>query len=238
MSRGGKKGARLGTRLRGKLQADYNRRGKSRYSLWYVYSPKGRRDFVLHGDLRHGHFLHAESDPDVDFVDYAPHDRVARLVGEVLSECVDAEIRLVDGTVVWRSVRSTSSVRKVSAARANLEHLIAQRAHKDLPARIETWTEQEIYAQPVRIQNWNRLLAWVAQARQWPLHELGNEVAILLHTHAEVLLQDVLSLGKDDHKGLYVAALLQGVQYGRFGSDLHEQPFSMRSRFYLTEAVK
>lgn len=227
-----KKGTRLGTQLRGKLQQGYQQRGKSRYSLWYVYSPKARRDFVLHGDLRYGHFLQVESDPDVHFVDYAPHPRLASLIGDELSDCIDAEIRLVDGTVVWRCIRSEATAGKVSSAIANLQLLISQRALKGLPARIETFTEQEVYAQPQRIQNWSRLIPWVAQAREWPLHEFGNEVAVLLHTHGEVLLQDVMALGEAEQQGLYIAALLQGVQFGHFASDLNDRPFSLLTRFY------
>jgi len=224
---------RLGTQLRGKLQKDYTRRGKSRYSLWYVYSPKAQRDFVLHGDLRYGGFLHAESDPAIRFVDYAPHDRVARIVGEELAALVDIELHLADGSTVWRSVRPSDSAVATADPLKNLRLLVEQRIHKDLPTRVEALTEREIYAKPQRIQNWNRLIPWLAQAREWPLHEVGSEVATLLHVRGDVLLQDVLALGDGEHQGLYVAALLHGVQFGQFRSDLDDRPWTPRSRFYV-----
>jgi hypothetical protein len=234
MSAAGKgKTGRLGTQLRGKLQKDYNRRGARRYALWYVYSPKGDRDAVLHGDLRYGHFLHVESEPQIRFVDYAPQEKVNRIVGEDLGKCIDAEVHLVDGGVVWRSVRNAESADKLSASLANLRLLIAHRTHKELPVRVELWTAKEVFAQPQRIQNWNRALPYLAQAREWPLHEFGNEVAILLHTRREVFLRQVMELGDKAHQALYVAALLHGVQFGRFQSDLNEQPWSLRSRFFV-----
>lgn len=51
---------KLGTQMRGKLQQDYQARGKTRYSLWYHYSPKACADVVLHGDPQYYHFLLAE----------------------------------------------------------------------------------------------------------------------------------------------------------------------------------
>lgn len=232
-----KSSGRLGTRLRGKLQEDYDLRGKSRYALWCVYSPKSRADVVQHGDLRYGHFLHVESDPTVKSVDYKPRERVARIVGTDLGECVDAEVHLADGTIVWRCVRSSEASRKLSASLSSIKVLIEQRVHRDLPVRIEIWTDHEIYAQPQRIQNWNRLVPWLAQAREWPLHQFGNEVAALLHSRHELLLRDVMAIGDEEQRALYVAALLHGVQFGHFQSDLNERPWSMRSRFFVaTEA--
>ncbi len=227
---------RLGTRLRGKLQDDYQVRGKRKYALWYVYSPKARRDLVLHGDLRYGHFLHAESDPTVACIDYLPKARVADIAGKDIGDCIDAELRLHDGTIVWRSVRSASSVDKSAAVLANLQLLVDHRTHKDLPARLEVVTEREVYAQPERIRNWNRVLPWIAQARELPLHEYGNEVATLLHTRREIRLSDVMALGDERTQALYVAALFHGLQYGSFQSDLNEQHLSTRSRFFVREA--
>lgn len=227
------KTGRLGTQLRGKLQKDYTQRGARQYALWYVYSPKGRRDAVLHGDVRYGHCLHVESDPDIKYVDYAPRDKVNRIVGEDLGKCIDVEVHLVDGGVVWRCVRPAKHAEKLSAPLANLELLITHRTHIELPVRVELWTEKEVFAQPQRIHNWNRALPYLAQAREWPLHEFGNEVAILLHTRREVFLRQVMELGDKKHEALYVAALLHGVQFGRFKSDLNEQPWSLRSRFFV-----
>lgn len=71
-SMGTQSGSRLGTKLRGKLAEDYSSRGYHKSTLWYVYSPRTDRDWILKGDLEWGHFLLAESDPHISKIDYAP----------------------------------------------------------------------------------------------------------------------------------------------------------------------
>lgn len=230
-----KASGRLGTQLRGKLQKDYAKRGKSRESLWYVYSPKGRGDVVLHGDAQYYHFLHVESDPDVQAADYDVHARTTRIVGEELGQIVNAELRLADGTVVWRCVR-THEKAALAIQLDNLRLLISQRVHAELPQRVEVLSAKDITANPMRMQNWNRLLPYLAQARVWPLHEYGNEVATLLHTRNEVALCDVTALAATGHEALYLAALLHGVQYGRYRSNLNERPWGLGSRFWVARS--
>src|SRR5687767_14185864 len=57
------KGSRLGTKFRGKLAAAYGHRGVGQNSLWYVYSPRTRSDWVLRSDVEWDHFVLAEADP-------------------------------------------------------------------------------------------------------------------------------------------------------------------------------
>ncbi|QPF73983.1 hypothetical protein G8A07_14370 [Roseateles sp. DAIF2] len=222
---------RLGTQLRGKLQDDYAGRGKSKYRLWYAYSSKAQADVLLHGDPRYFHFLLVESDPDVKTANYNVQARAMQIAGEELGQIVDAELHMADNSVVWRCVRAeeTSSVAtKVD----HLHLLVGQRVHRDLPSRVEVLTAAEITSNPMRIQNWNRLLPYLGQARAWPLNEFGNEVATLIHTRDEVALCDVVALAEPGREALYVAALLQGVQVGRYLSNLNEKPWGLGSRFW------
>jgi hypothetical protein len=223
---------KLGTQLRGKLQGDYSARGKAKYSLWYHYSPKARGDVVLHGDPQYYHFILLESDPDVVNINYGIQQAAIRIVGEELGRIVNAEVQMSDGSVVWRCVRSEEKESLANKA-ANLELLISQGVHKELPRRVEIFTSSEITANSVRIQNWNRLVPYLAQARAWPLHEFGNEVATLLHTRDEVALPEVTALAEPGLEALYIAALLQGVTFGRFRSNLNEQPWGVSSRFWV-----
>jgi len=223
---------RLGTQLRGKLQKAYSARGKTRYSLWYAYSSKGRADVVLHGDTQYYHFLLVESDPEVATANYDVQQHAARIVGDELGLLVNVELRMTDGSVVWRCVRAEGN-ESLATQIANLQLLIDQRVHKELPQRVEVLTTPEITANSVRIQNWNRLLPYLAQARAWPLHEFGNEVATLLHTRAEVALCDVIAMSGPGQEALYIAALLHGVQFGRYRSNLNERPWGQGSRFWV-----
>ena len=226
--------ARLGTRRRSELANALGARGHARSSLWVVYSPKARADFVLRGDLQFGHFLFAESDPAVESADYAPRTRIEAMVGQAVAAIVDAEIRLVGGRIVWREITSSDAVASHAAARATLP-VLAQMTGSDAHevATHEVWTEKEIYACPQRILNWLRILPWLAQAREWPLHSHAKQVAALLKRRTCITLGDVLALGEHGEDALYAAALFQGVQHGRYASDLEVRPLDVASRFCL-----
>lgn len=232
----GRRGARLGVRMRGQLADAYASRGHHKSSLWYVYSPKAKADFVLRSDLEFGHFLLAESDPEVAAVDYAPAKRVATLAGEGIGTIVDAEVTKRSGVVEWREVKRSEDVAHGAKTRANLQILIQIKAAGLVAAHHEVFTEREIFLSPQRIHNWMRIIPWLAQARDWPLYDFSIEVAALLNARGEVRFDEVLSLGDGQNNALYGAALLHAVQNGAFQSDLNELPFSQRSRFYLERA--
>lgn len=233
-----KSNARLGTRMRGQLADAYDARGHNASDLVFVYSPKADRDFVLRSEVEFGHFLLVESDPDVQKVDYSPSKRVATLAGEGIGTIVDAEVTLGNGSVVWREVKSSQDVGQGAQNRANLQLMIQLRAAESVAARHELFTEKEIYAQPQRIHNWLRIVPWLAQVREWPLLEYGNEVAALLRARGTVVLRDVLEMGQSPAPALYGAALFKAVQYGLIGSQLDVLPMTQNSRFFALESLR
>lgn len=226
-------GIRLGTSMRGVLADAYHARGHGRSGLWLTYSPKADKDVVLKSDIEFGHFLLVESDPDVVNVDYAPARRLQTYAGEGIATIVDAELTLSNGTVVWREVKCSEDVENGATGRANLQLLIQIKAAEAVAARHELITEKEIYANPMRIRNWMRIVPWLAQAREWPLHAYVSEVAALMRTRGNVVLADVLNLGDSRDSAIYAAALFRAVQRGRYGNDLAERPLTSRSVFRL-----
>lgn len=227
--------ARLGTRLRGQLARAYDARGGSQSILWYQFSPKAKRDFVLSSDLEYGHFLLAESDIATDKIDYAPRKRVATVAGEILATCVDAEVQLKTGEVIWREVKYSADLEQGAANRASLQILVQQQAARDAGVKHEVLTEKEIFACPQRTRNWHRIVAWLAAARDWALHDYAIEVATLIRHRRHVEFREALELGRPEDASLYGAALLQQVQRGVFCSDLDVEPFTPRSLFYLPD---
>lgn len=228
-------GARPGTRLRGLIAKAYDARGEHQNILWLHYSPKAKRDFVLSSDLEYAHFLLAESDTRIDKVDYAPGTRVARIAGETFGTVVDAEVQFKSGEVVWREVKFSEDLAEGEANRASLQILIQQQAAKDAAVRHEVLTEKEIFACPQRIRNWHRVVAWLAAAREWALHDYALEVAALIRRLGRIEFREALALGDAEHSPLYGAALLQEVQRGSFHSDLDVRPFTARSTFHARE---
>jgi hypothetical protein len=227
--------ARPGTRLRGKLANAYGARGGHQSILWLQYSPKAGKDFVLSSDLEYGHFLLVESDTTVSSADYAPKPRVAMVAGVSLATCVDAEIKFKSGEVVWREVKYSRDIELGAANRASLQILVQQQAAKDAAVRHEVLTEKEIFACPQRIRNWHRIVPWLAQAREWALHDYAIEVAMAMRREGRMEFREALLLGKPEEGALYGAALLHEVQRGKFCSDLDVEPFSPRSFFYVRD---
>ena len=226
--------ARLGTRRRAEWASALGARGLARSNLWVVYSPKAQADFVLRGDLQFGHFLLAESDPTVESVDYTPKARIEAIAGQAVAAIVDAEVHLVGGQIIWREITRADEIANHADARATLP-VLAQLAAGDaqnVPAH-DLWTEKEIFACPQRIHNWLRIVPWLAQAREWPLHVYAQRVASLLDRCQCVTLEDVLALGEHGEDALYAAALFRGVQHGRYASDLDTRPLGAASRFFL-----
>ena len=230
--RQGASDARPGIRLRGLIAEAYEARGGHQNILWLHYSPKAKRDFVLSSDLEYAHFLLAESDTRIDKVDYAPRKRVARIAGETFGTVVDAEVQLKSGEVVWREVKFSEDLAEGEANRASLQILIQRQAANDAAVRHEVLTEKEIFACPQRIRNWHRVVAWLAAAREWALHDYALEVAGLIRRFGRIEFREALALGDAEHAALYGAALLQEVLRGSFHSDLDVKPFTPRSIFY------
>lgn len=144
------KGARLGTRLRGKLAEAYDSRGHHRSNLWYVYSPKARADVVLRSDVEFGHFLLVESDANIVHVDYSPEKRIARIASVEYGTIVDAELTLRDGTRVWREVKRSEDVEQGAQTRANLQLMVQMKAAAFAGVTHELITDKQVFAQPPR----------------------------------------------------------------------------------------
>lgn len=228
-----KAGKRLGTWQRNQLVEAYESRGTHRSNLWMVYSPKAQADFVLRSDIEFGHFLLAESDPDIEAVDYAPAKRVGEYAGEGLATAVDADLRLRSGTVIWREIKHSDEVASGAQTRANLQLLIQAKLAAELNVRHEVLTEVQIFENPQRILNWMRIIPWISQAREWPLLEYISVITRLLKARQCIELREIHELADGQNNALYIAALFRGVQLGRFGSDVNEMTLSDFSRFYL-----
>lgn len=229
------KSARPGTRLRGQLAEAYGARGGHQSVLWLHYSAKAERDFAFHSNLEYGHYLLVESDIEIEKPDYAPQKRVARVAGELLATCVDAELQLRSGGVVWREVKYSDDLAAGAANRASLQILVQQQAAQDAAVTHQVITEKEIFANPQRIRNWHLIIPWLASAREWALHDYSTEVALLVRRHGRIEFRHALALGAPEKSGLYGAALLRLVQVGRLSSDLDDRPFTPRSVFFQAD---
>ena len=94
-------------------------------------------------------------------------------------------------------------------------------------------TDKQVFAQPQRIHNWLRIVAWLSQARFHPLEHYTRAVLKIIKTRSEVRLADIAALGPAAEMGLFCAAAFQVVQKGLVGSDLDVLPLTWQSRLFL-----
>jgi len=229
-----KTGSRLGTKLRGKLAAAYSDRGLHLSNLWYVYSPKTDRDWVLRSDLEWGHFLLAESDPDIKDIDYNPSSELVRIGDDNHATTLDAIVRFGDGSIEWREIKRSDAIRNGDIR--SLQQWEAQvEAASRAGVRYTRYTEREIYACPQRIANWIRVIAWLSAVRGRSIHSESIEIAASLHARGSMSIGEIQDLASGEEGPCFVAAAFKGIQDGIFTSDLNEKPLSRNSLIKAAE---
>ncbi len=228
-------GARLGTRLRGKLAAAYSARGHHMSDLWYVYSPKTDRDWVLRSDLEWSHFLLAESDPTIKDIDYAPNPEIALVGDDYVGTTLDAVVTYIDGLIEWREIKPSDAVKNGDTRTRSQWEAQSETASR-AGVRYVRFTEIEIFACPQLIENWTRVNAWLSAVRGRSLFAQQVEIVAILNVRGTVSIGEIQDLASPvDERACYVAAALKGVQNGQFVSDLREKPLSRRTVIKLAE---
>ena len=226
--------------MRGALSDQFYSRRHQANDLIYTYSPRADADVVLRSSLAYAHFLLVESDPCVVWADYSPAGRIARLCGERVAAIVDAEVVDVGGTVTWREIKNVkpheiSEQSKRENTRAHLLLLIQKDTAEGLADDFKILTEEEVYSNPMRIKNWNRVISWMAQAREFDLNKERRATLALIKKKRKIRFGEVLEIDQGRRAGLFGAALFAEVQKGVIKSDMERAPLSRHSLFYLRE---
>ena len=232
------KGARLGTRMRGDLEEAFNLRGSQKAFLFNSYSLKRQSDVVISGKLRFLHFLHAESDPSIETVNYWPS-----APGISANEDIGfhAEVITTGGILKLRAVRSETAT-DTASQRVNREICLTR--YRQFPklslgkyrsVEFQVLTEQEMLpGHEMRLWNWHRLLPWYAQARY---HSLGQAKRLLharLQAQGACDVRNLLAMAMKGAEGaLLIAAAIEAVARGQCQSDLNDVAFSKNTRFFL-----
>jgi hypothetical protein len=223
----GAKGPRLGTQFRGKLASVYGQRGVALSSLWYVFSPRTQRDWVLKSDLEWDHFVLAEADPLIVTANYAPDAMSLEVEGEVQSVPVDAVLNYTDGRTEWREIRyaNKSPDANTTDRRTGLRCDAAAR----MGVKYVLWTETEIRPNVTLLANWRRVLAWMSAARERSLAPYQEELATMIKARRSISLGSLeLAVGEQGFP-MYAAALFSDLQHGKYASDLAVVPLSPKT---------
>lgn len=229
-------GSRLGTRLRGKLADAYSARGHHTSSLWYVYSPRTDRDWVLSSSLEWSHFLLAESDPHIALIDYSPTTEVVRVGDDDHATKLDAVVTYKDGLIEWREIKHSDASEIDLRAKHQWEAQAEAALQKGV--RYKRYTEEEIYSCPQKIANWSRVIAWLAAVRGRSLHLERIQVVTLLDAAGSASIGEIQKLGTSSETASLVAATLKGIQDGLFVSDLDKKPLSRNTLIKRVEGER
>lgn len=221
--------SRLGTQFRGEMSAAYGARGKTSADLALHYSPKAKCNVTLSGQLQFLHFLYCEIDSNVETANYAPRSLIFSVAGEKYASLIDAQIKTVDGKVVWH--------RLIDAEPDHAEFIddLRTAVGKGPLARIsavETWTTDRLTANPMRLRNSLRALAWMSAARHWPLAEFKSKALAHIRKRRSVTFDEVLSLEDGPRRALSGAAVLELACTGVIRSDLLEAPLRGLTQFH------
>jgi hypothetical protein len=230
------KQGRLGTQFRGKLADAYGQRGHNASNLWYGYSPRNDCDVILRSDLEWDHFVLTESDPRIKNVDFAPEPVVAVLSdGTAYSTTLDAVVTYVDEKIEWREIKPAAEFGNNEATRTRRQKESQTIAAENAGVAYTRWSELEIYSNPLKLENWRRVLAWMSAAREYALAPYCTEIAAHLHARPGIRLATLEDLVDELLFPLYVAAAFQGVQKGQFIADLDVKPLSRETTLKLKE---
>lgn len=223
------RGRRLGTQLRGEMAAPYDARGKGNADLVLHYSPKAKRNVQLSGQLQFLHFLSCEIDCQVATADYSPRSAIASLAGEKYAALVDAQVETRDGKVIWH--RLIASEPDEDALTDDLRSVLGKGPLAGISALV-TWTEARLTANPMRLRNALRAVAWMSAARYWPLGEFKSNALALISKRRSVTFDDILQLEAGPRRALSGAAVLELACTGAIRSDLLEVPLHGLTRFH------
>lgn len=221
-------GRRLGTQLRGEMAGLYDARGKGNADLALHYSPKAKRNVQLFGQLQFLHFLYCEIDCHIATVNYSPRSEISSLAGDRFAALVDAQIQTTDGMVIWHRLIASEPDKEVLTE--DLRSVIGKGPLSGISA-LETWTASRLTANPMRLRNSLRALAWMSAARHWPLAEFKSKALALISKRRSVSFDDVLNLEAGPRRALFGAAVLELACTGAIRSDLLEVPLHSLTQF-------
>lgn len=211
-------GSRLGTQFRGKLAASYGHRGKALNSLWYVYSPRTKRDWVLRSDLEWDHFFIAEFDLDIARCDYAPDNRTVALPDGNVDVPVTVVVTYKTGEIGYRHIFYSQDDRKRSSDPKQVARLIELASTAGM--RYESWTEIDIRRNPVELANMRRIVAWLSAAREHSLAGYSAEIASMFRSQEKFTFADVERIFGEAAFPLYAASVFQDLLHGIYKIDI------------------
>lgn len=230
-----KKRANLGTRMRGKLEQHYGRRGKKSAQLFLTRSAHASTDVPLTGMLQYLNYLHCESDPSISYMDYFVPDSLQRLgvMAIAYTDSATMQIRVLRHKKNDETADLDARIEAYAAA-CRLEIQGPTPNYKTVDV---LYLNEKLLSLPndhIRLRNWHLLIPAASQAKFYPdeVENCKDRIALLLSREGSATISEITALGASDgsERGLFLAAAVAGAAHGEWSSDFARHPFSGKSR--------
>lgn len=209
---------------------DINRsRGHGNNNLWYFYSPKTDKDWVLPSDVQFVHWLYfLEANPAVMNFDLAPGVTVSSDDEEPRGTELDAIVVFRDGHIEWHEVKagevlldsdsSQFTAQRKAAALANAQYRIFNEKQLRPIAHIAIrWMEALTYAGAIR-----------GETHSACQNALASHVRACKSGSLSSVLNSLIGFDPEVIKGLLIRMASKGI----VRLDLNEMAFGYRTRWF------
>lgn len=217
------------------LMAAERQRGRLPYNLWYVYSPRCKRDLILRSDGELDHFFWLEGDPNVASYELESPEYIINVGDDVHKTRFDALVHLRNGKPQLREVKADDDEARRSQRseqQAEAQHAAASALGFDY-VRV---TRKELNAHRQLISNWRRAVACLAAARAHSLAPYRNEIRAAVQRHRRATVAQLLAGTDERREMLYWAALFASMQADELASDLATRPVCVQTQVWLSGA--
>lgn len=212
------------TKLRAAIYESINQRYSHAQNIWYVYSNRMRRHWILRNDLQFLHFLLIEFLPDITSFDLAPAPVETVLNDELVEIEFAAKIEYRDGRIECLSIGTDPCAQRPEAMlELNLRQAAAARKLGGVHRRVSA---SDIEPQHVRVRNGLRMLRFIVAARHTELSTLRNAVMLRVKGATGPFPLDTLVRALPGHAALATAAVFQLYQMGRLALDIDRNPLT------------
>jgi|GEM_PF-3465029 len=191
-----------------------SQRAEHASNLWLIYSARIGRNWVLTGDTEYLHFLCVEFDPEIESFDLKPQPEIVRLREEDRKTSFDAIVRFRDGHIECRELKRESEPppEPEEQLRAALQAEAQEIAAKRHGGRYVRMVMADFEPFHLRMQNSLRMLRFLHAAKDEPLGEVRNAVALTIRRAGAPVRLDALAASVGGVAAFVYAAVFQMLQ--------------------------
>jgi len=217
---------------RSKLRSAIKARGRRIHNLWYLYSPRLKRDVVLRSDAEFAHFCFVEADPTVLRYELEPPPVTVVVGDEAMRTQFDAFVEFRGAPPELREIKTSEDSLSGNEERQRVAQQIAAAKAGFRYVRI---TKADLAAHAQLIRNWRCAIAFQAACREDLLTPFEDKLLTSAGTLRNCSLEELLQDTEPGLRSKYLAALFSLIQNAKLHSDIAAMPLSGATRLWTPE---